>query len=213
MYNFINNHIEIIAQNVTFADHFAEYLWLKTQYQIGDIVMNEEFKNRYSNFWRLNQARLSQDYKNHYFQLLQDIRNNNHHTITDIVNLLYAEPIYHNGTQRIQFSFSTKLLHTTNNNMPIFDSLIKDFFFLTSINSNLEYGIKRDSYINQYNFLIREYNRIMGNNFLLVSMNYIRETYHLNEFVTDIKIIDSIIWAFVKYLREGNVENGNILFG
>ncbi|MBU1098020.1 MAG: hypothetical protein KKB34_16160 [Bacteroidetes bacterium] len=210
MYNLINNSIEVISQDAPLAQHFADYLWLKENYTIIDIAHNEEYKNRYANFWRMNQARLPQEYKNQYFGLLLNIRDNNLQTIIEIVDTLYAIPI--NGINKIQFSFATKLLHTTNNDLPIYDSLMKDFFFFSKISSNLEFETKRDRYINQYNFLIAEYSRIIENNLLLASINFIKENYQLNELVTDIKIIDSIIWSFVKYLREGNIENGNILF-
>ena len=210
MYTLINNNIQIFSQNTSLMQHFTEYLWLQQQYANTNIIQNEVYKNRYSIFWRLNQARLSQDFKNHYFELLQNIRNHNQQTISNIIDTLYEIRI--NGIRKIQFSFVTKLLHTMNNNLPIYDSLIKDFFFFSKINPNLEYEDKKHRLINQYNFLTSEYQRILENDLLISSINFVRDKCQLNELVTDIKIIDSIIWSFVKYLREGGVENGNILF-
>lgn len=210
MYNLINNHIEVISNNAPLAQHFADYLWLKENYPNIEIAHNEEYKNKYANFWRMNQARLPQEYKDQYFGLLQNIRDNNQQTITEIVDILYAIPI--NGINKVQFSFSTKLLHTTNNNSPIYDSLIKDFFFFANIKDDIDYETKKNKYINQYNFLNNEYIRVLDNHLLSHSINYFRELYQLNNSITDVKIIDSIIWSFVKYLREGGIENGNILY-
>jgi len=63
MYNLINNHIEVISHNAPLTQHFADYLWSKENYPNIEIAHNEEYKNRYANFWRMNQARLPQEYK------------------------------------------------------------------------------------------------------------------------------------------------------
>ena len=85
----------------------------------------------------MNQARFSQEYKNHYFNVLQQNRNNQLLYIGIIIDKLYSKPTYKNGIFKIQFSFGSKLLHTINNNKPIFDSLIRSFFFFPKVDSSL----------------------------------------------------------------------------
>lgn len=212
MYTIINNNIEIFAHPNILTQHFADYLWLRLHYPDVNITENVEYKGRYVRFWAINASRPSQLYKNHYFELLQNNRDIHHQTLEEIIRGLCFVPIHQHGVSRIDFSYATKLLHTVNNNSPIYDSLIKDFFFLPEIDPQLDFEDRIHLFLERYQFLETEYNRILINNLLRPSIIYIRENYNLNDSVNDKKIIDSIIWAFVKYLRRGGVQNRNILF-
>lgn len=211
MYKLINHYIAIFTQNINLEQHFHDYKELKRLHISANIAENEDYQGKYAQYWGMNGAGLNQSFRHQYFILLQRIRNNNQLSLTEIVDTLYNYPINDEGTQKIQFSFATKLLHTVDNTTPIYDSFINAFYFFPPINNNNNYEFRKNQYMNLYSFLKKEYKRILDNDLLLPSMTLMKSRFQINE-LTDYKIIDSIIWSFVKYLKQGGIENGNILY-
>lgn len=210
MYSLINRNIEYILENVPLSRHFEDYVWLKTQYALINVSENDEYRRKYARFWAMGPARLSQNFKDNYFSLLQN-KKNNIPTIEEIVDLLSTDA-NGNFVGKIHFSFATKLLHMLESNKPVYDSRIHRFFFLAEIENNVGYEVKKQQYIQHYNYLERECTRILERGFLSHAIIFTREKYNLNQNVTDIKIIDSVLWATVKCLEQGNVEIRDIFF-
>lgn len=212
MYTLINNNIAVFTHNVGLELHFRAYCELINRLTNENVSENEEYKRKYVKYWGLNGAGLNQNFKDQYFNLLQEIKRNVLFPFSIVVDRLYATPVNNTGIKKIQFSFATKLLHMVDNTKPIYDSRIHDFFFLFPIKGNPDYHKRKNQYMKQYNFLVKEYNRILTNNLLSDSITFMRGKFELNEAITDIKIIDSIIWSFVNYLRKGGIEDGDILY-
>ena len=124
MYHFINAQIDFIIESFD-VDHIRKYDWLVEHlYQ----VRNEQFQKEYRIFWRMNAARLSQNFCDKYFEILQD-KQQDQLDFKGIVYSLYNVPSNSKGKKSLQFSFCTKLAHMVNQNLPIYDSLISEFYF------------------------------------------------------------------------------------
>lgn len=196
-YDEINENIGHILQFIN-PIHVTEYDWLV---QNTHEVAEPEYQRRYKNYWRLNGAGLSQDFCQAYFQHLQAGLNNNIPQLNTLVNQLYQIPIRPNR-HALQFSFCTKLCHMLNRNLPIYDSKIRKFYNFTTPSHNLPVQQRISRFIEFHQYLVAEYNRVLHNGLLTGSIQAFRQHFNPQQF-TDIKVIDSLIWAFSPR------ENGN----
>ena len=88
-----------------------------------------EFKSVFRKFYQLNAAKLSGEFCESYFSLLEECREKNDNNIVEIIDRLYEIESNKKGTHAVHFSFSTKLAHTLDNTLPIYDSLVAAFYF------------------------------------------------------------------------------------
>ena len=110
---------------------------------------------------------------------------------------LYQIPINTNR-QALQFSFCTKLCHMLNREIPIYDSRIRIFYNFVEPIRELPVVQRIDGYVQFHQFLINEYNRVLNEGLLAPSIQAFRQ--HLGpQHFTDIKVIDSLIWAFINF--------------
>lgn len=193
-YEAINNNIDQIIQSIK-PIHVTEYDWLVRNI---NQVTEAEYQRRYKAFWRLNGAGLSQDFCQVYFHHLQTgTTNNNLPKLSVLANQLYKTPTSQNK-QTLQFSFCTKLCHMLNPELPIYDSKIRDFYApfasFTAPNSNLPVKQRISRFIEFHKYLVTEYNRVLDNGLLTASIQAFRQRFNPQHF-TDIKVIDSLIWA------------------
>lgn len=147
-------------------------------------------------------GRMSEKYYRRYFELLEDSKNRQD------IRLGYVVRELNNIDTKIQFSFSSKLIHIVDHSKPIYDSKIARFYMLPEWNGvDFEDRLSKINHI--YDFLIQEYKRIKEEKLLYDSIDKVRTYYNLNETFSDEKIIDSIIWMFINY---GESSVGNIRF-
>ena len=96
------------------------YIFLKKEFDKSNITNNLLFQFVFRSFYRLDNAGLSDNLKKHFFKLLAEKQ-----TKLDIIlSDLYEIPRLKKDNS-IQFSFATKLLHTVDNDKPIFDKYIE----------------------------------------------------------------------------------------
>lgn len=201
MYDLINASIRVILDSIP-ARHVTEYDYL---IQNVDQCMVEKYRHRYRNYWRLNRARLCNDYLDVYFHTLQ-ASIQHFPNIGNLVRNLYNKPMTNGGRHSLQFSFATKLLHTVNRNAPIYDSRVAAFYFFSEPSSRLELNQRIGAYSAFYDFLVHEYARILENELLHQSIHEFRQRFNPQQF-TDVKIIDSLIWTYVSFLQNGGIIN------
>jgi hypothetical protein len=181
------------------------YLKMSEMFNAGAVSNNDEYKTIYRKYWQLNAARLSDNYCNHYFQVMEDYRHKDHIDIEDVVKALYEVPSNSKGRKTIQFSFATKLLHTIDNTRPVYDSLVGDFYFFPQIKPSWKYNKKLAAHSRAYDFLVREHKRILDEGLLSESIRKFRERFGLPRTYTDQKIIDTLLWKFAAYARSGAI--------
>ena len=206
MYHLIENNCTAIISFISRA-HVAEYDWLM---QNAALSGSTAFQARYKHFWRLNAARLSPTYCNAYFKELHSAQFKT--TSPDkVATKLFATPTHRNGRQSMQFSFATKLVHTANPTLPIYDSLIAAFYFFQEPSQKLPLS-KRIAHLMAFQgFLVQEYQRILRKKLLVRSISSFRKQLQPQHF-TDEKVIDSLLWAVVSMLKRGALVGGQIIY-
>jgi len=149
----ISNRQDEILSNITIED-VVIYVFLKNEYNKSNILSNFVFQFVFKTWYGLNNAGLSDEIKVHYFELLK----NKQTDLRIILSELYEIPMLR-GMHAIQFAFATKLLHTINNDYPIFDSKVGNVINkrVTGRNKNE----KIDSCIEIYDYLIDLYKKLI----------------------------------------------------
>lgn len=204
MYHVINGHIGIILEQIP-RSHVTEYDYLQKHLKNLD---DKEYQRRFKVFWRLNAARLSELFCDHYFNILKDVSSKKTN-ITDVCKRLH-EVKTHKNRQSLQFSFASKLIHMTDTSMPIYDSMIADFYFYAEPNRNKSLKDRIHDLATFHEFLTKEYNRIINNGLLRDAIRAFRDELKPQMF-TGHKVIDSLIWAFVSFQKK-DVAKGKITY-
>jgi len=187
-YHEINANINEILQSVS-PMHVTEYDWLV---QNLHRAAEADYQRRYKNYWRLNGAGLSQQFCQEYFQRLQEA-NNNVPQLSILVNQLYEIPIRPNK-HALQFSFCTKLCHMLDRHLPIYDSNIRSFYNFRTPSYSLPVQQRIAQFVDFHQYLVTEYNRVLHDGLFSESIQVFRQRFNPRHF-TDIKVIDSLIWA------------------
>jgi hypothetical protein len=206
MYKLINLNKKQIVESIE-ESHITDYEYLIRNSDNSD---NEDFQKKYKNYWRLNAARLSQKYCKEYFNNFKNFKKNGW-SIKELAKELYDIPTHKNGRKSLQFSFCTKLVHMVDNNLPIYDSMIRDFYFYKEPISGSPFDERIENYVRFYQFLIEEYQRIISNGLIKESLLLFHKRFQPNYF-SDVKIIDSLLWAFVSLLKKGGFLNKDIMY-
>jgi hypothetical protein len=198
MYTLINRNAKAVVGSID-AGFVPEYEWL-----VEKVVAlpSDDFRRRYRVFWSMNQSQLSLRFFETYFKVLTGSLNQPP-PIEFILKSLYGASTRKNGRQSVEFSFTTKLLHMTDQHLPVYDSQIAEFYFFQAP-AGTGYEERIAKLTQFYEFLKNEYARILENGLLKTSIEEFRQNFPTNKF-TEEKIVDSLIWAFVKLLRDGQI--------
>lgn len=168
------------------------YLFLKNEYKKGNIKNNTLFQFVFRSYYRLDNAGLGGKLKNEYFKLLSDKQND----LGKILSKLYSIPNSRN-LNTIQFSFATKLLHTIDNNSPIFDAEVSRVFHKMRTGENKEEKI--ESCLKIYEFLKVAYLDLLQDEKIKKIILKFRLKFDISkEKISDIKVLDFIIWSLGK---------------
>lgn len=162
------------------------------------------FQFVFRSFYRLDNAGLSDEIKNHFFKLMANKQTN----LVTVLSELYNIPtLRHKNT--IQFSFATKLLHTTNNDNPIFDAEISRV-----INKNVT-GKSKDekirSSLEMYNYIQKLYSILKEDEEVNNVISKFRSKFNVNtDTMGDTKILDFIMWSLGKLMKRNKMDMINI---
>jgi hypothetical protein len=172
MYSLINRHAEVVVRSINDG---SEYEWL-----IEKVTppIPSDFRGRYRNFWSMNQSQLSPDFFETYFAALADAPSRPRQ-IDHIVASLYEASTRKNGQKSIQFSFATKLLHMTDQHLPVYDSQVAEFYFF-QVPTGKSYEERLASLTSFYDFLKEEYARVLRDGLLKTSMQEFRREFPKN---------------------------------
>ena len=208
MYHLINSHIAQLLPSIE-GNHITDYDWL---IQNLPDVETPIYQRRYRTYWRLNAALLSPDFCQVYFERLHaGLLDNDQPQVDSLAMELYEIPTHQNGRQSLQFSFCSKLCHMLNTHIPIYDRMIRSFYFFNEPGRHLPLQQRVNQYFTFYQFLTNEYSRILTDGLLVPSIQAFREHFNPLHF-TDIKVVDSLIWAFITLLRNNGLANGQISY-
>jgi hypothetical protein len=122
MYSVIDTFQKTILSSTT-SEEVSEYDWLRQN--LGQ-AHTAAYQQLYKGFWGMNRAQLSSGFYTTYFEFL---RTRKLPTLESLCRELYDSSARRNGTRALQFSFATKLLHTLDPRLPIYDSKVARFFY------------------------------------------------------------------------------------
>jgi len=174
-------------------DDIDRYFYITSVFaQNEPISGNEEFKKKYKSFYVMRTAGLSQQHFDKYFELL-DRRENNLETI---LNELYEIKTLKNQNS-LQFSFATKLLHTLDNNLPIYDNLVKKTLGLPDPYNVQDSPYKKTKKLLAYYANLKMiYRQLLAEAPIKRIIDDIRKKFGwtANQ-INDVKILDFILWV------------------
>jgi hypothetical protein len=175
----------------------SEYNWLMDMLQKQNVSASGEYQRKFRAFWRM---RCGAKYGRAFFALME--RNKGQASVDPVrvAQELYKHPT-RGGRKTLEFSFATKLAHTINPHLPIFDSMVKTFYHLDPPGV----GAVEDrlpGYRRCYAFLRQEYARVLKEGLLSPAITAFRRALPATASHTDEKVIDWLIWQFVALARE-----------
>lgn len=174
------------------AESISVYLFLKDEYAKGNVQDNTLFQFVFRSYYRLDNGGLGVNVKKRYFELLADSRND----LKEILLELYKIHTLRNRST-IQFSFATKLLHTINNNLPIFDAEVSRVLRKRVVGANREEKIQ--SCLEVFTFLKDVYSNLLRDEQVKKLVLRFREQFGVDKNkMSDVKILDFIIWSLGK---------------
>lgn len=147
-----------------------------------NVSENNDFQHLFNGFY---QIRRNREWRNVYYDLLEKLKNKNV-SIDKIITYLYKNTPQH----KIELSFSSKLLHTLNPNMPIYDKNVAQKIGLNSIKPYWDTEKKISVSISIYNELINWYKTEK-------SLKYLQKFNILfpnHDIISNTKKIDFILW-------------------
>jgi hypothetical protein len=211
MYALINQSAKTVVGTIP-SVHVTEYEWLLQN--LGK-VSTPDYQNRYRLYWGMGAALLSSTFYTAYFAAL-NAAVSNAPTLSSVAQTLHAASTNSKGRRSLQFSFATKLLHMTNQQLPIYSSEVAAFYFFQEPeikDSTDPNDLQRRIFalVTFHDFLKQEYARVLQKNLLVIAIQEFKRQLNPQHF-TDEKIVDSLIWAFVAFLWNGALPNGQIVY-
>ncbi len=179
--------------------HFRDYFFITAEYLKNNL--DEHFQRIFCRFYVLNGARgLTKLQKDSFFQLLSLKETD----FGKIIKKLYTIPGY-NDSHRLFLSFGTKLLHTIDTNLPIYDGNIAYILGLKKQESSKSLDRKILNRIDIYDELKLRFFSLLSNAQIKKYLLYLRQKLWKaaladnfdwqNNLLSDIKLLDSAIWA------------------
>jgi len=185
--------------------HFGYYFRIRKK--IKENNLDNEFKRDFCYFYAMNGMRgLNNKQKDEFFKLLK-LRENN---LEKILETLHEIPGY-GQKQRLFLTFGTKLLHTINIYLPIYDGNIAYVLNLTdpAYPNSLKARIKNR--IDIYTELKNWFNVLLSNSSICSYLREIRKEFSKaagidyfewkDNYISNTKLLDSLLWALCPILK------------
>lgn len=217
--NYLKKHQSEIIKLLT-ADnwrHFRKYFFIKDHYSSSKL--DEDFERVFCDFYRMNGARgLNKPQKKEFFKLLSTREAD----LEKIIESIYKIPGYKNNS-KIYFVFGTKLLHTINEKLPIYDGNIAYVLDLPAQAYLVSREERIKNRVNIYQELRNDFVALLASqkirNYLKTTRKHLQIKADFDKFdwqdrlISDTKLLDSSLWALYTVLkrtaRMSKVENSN----
>ena len=159
------------------------------------------YQRNYKSFYKLTPRSVSNEaWLKQYFGIITSEKENHKRVdiedVCNIISVLSKIPSdKERRTKKNHYSFSTKLLHTINQDYPIYDSKVVKFYF--DKNSS---QMDRDRFKAIYNDIVKEYTRIEKHPKLKKIFDDIFKKIDNSEKISFVKKIDFVIWQYQKII-------------
>lgn len=193
----IKDNKKLIFDNIK-QESISVYLFLKNEHKKRNIGNNLLFQFIFRSYYRLDNGGLGDKLKERYFVLLS----NKQKDLKKILSELYKIPTLNSKNKNtIQFSFATKLIHTLDNNKPIFDTEVSRVILEKVQGKNKRDKI--DSYLKIYEGLEGLYTSLLKDGDIKNIIKKFRSKFKVkNNSISAIKVLDFIIWSLGKLKKK-----------
>ena len=162
----------------------VKYLWIMKWIKNLNVFENEDFRRKFKWYYRI--MRKSEEFYNIYFKYFEDNKNKK-------VTFEQTLKFFFDKLDRIESSFSSKIVATINPNFPILDSQVLKNLWIKIPVYNLEKKERFNIMIKNYNKIIIEYSDFLKNKEWEEAIKIFDENiWKVN--ITDIKKIDFMLW-------------------
>ncbi|MDK2919754.1 MAG: hypothetical protein PWQ37_2487 [Candidatus Petromonas sp.] len=172
--------VELALDNIDIG--LKKYLTIMEIFHKVDVSKDRDFQKKYNGFYRMRQRK--QEFYNEYFTFMENSKSKDI-TFGEVLNHFYEK------FNRVEASFSSKLVATINPNLPVWDEHV-----LKNLN------IKKPSYsckdrinktIQIYSEICKWYNRYLSTSESKILLDLFNKRYP-NINITDVKKLDLILW-------------------
>ena len=182
-----------IISKISYTD-LAVYKFIQEQFENSDVSQNLIFQYVYCKYYTLDLQKVDDLFIKGYFELMQSLKGTKNIDMESLLFKVYS--IKTNRELKFHYSFTSKLAHTIDNNIPIWDSRIAKVFNLnlTSVKDN---GVNGDNFCNVIEILQNKYNKLISENMICSTISKFDSKF--GEFkISDVKKIDFLFWSLGK---------------
>lgn len=213
MYITILQNLDTLLQSFDPKQDIKPYVWMMDELPKRNIAQDQEFQRNYRNYWAMNAARLCKEYLAAYFNLFEEWKHRPAQiNVEEVARRLLEIPTHSNNRRSLQFSFVTKLVHTVNPHLPIYDSMIESFYMLPTGAQGEPTEQKLRRLLASYEFLCDEHKRVLEQGLLAQAIQQFRERFQVGASYTDIRIIDTLIWGFCRLLTKRPIADRTVVY-
>lgn len=196
----INAHKNTILENLK-SESITVYQFLQQRVEDGnnDLTKDFLFQFVYRNFYRLDNAGLTDTFKTTYFKLMQEQRDKQ---VVDFEQVLWRlhKLETKKGVYSIQFSFTTKLFSTLNPNYPVYDQEVARMFNYRTIPIGTA-EVKIREYLTRYQQVQATYLQILQEG-LLEELFAAFDAKYPGHQLSAVKRLDFIFWSAGKVMAQ-----------
>ena len=185
--------------------HFKDYFLIKENFLKS--TLDDDFKNVFCTFYRVNGPMGLNDIQKMEFFRILSLKEN---SLEIFLRSLYKLPGY-GKSHKLFLSFGTKLLHTIDDCLPIYDRNIAYVLELTSQAAGV-FEVRIQNRIDIYNELKNDFDLLLRNYKIVNCLRSMRKEIYKaaaadhfewkDNLVSDTKLLDSSLWALYGFLRE-----------
>lgn len=184
------------------------YSFITEEFAKSREMRSSLFEVVYFHFYRLTTPTITVEFIKKYFTILDEEKGKTVHNLTEIANQLVVEDS--NGNETLYFSFATKLLHTIDNDQPIYDSKVAKVFSLTRPNHKNGFDNQIDIYKSQVDKIKNVYDKILDDNDNLIKDVLERfDSKYKHPNMSNIKKLDFLVWTLGKLQSKKQLKNPN----
>lgn len=207
MYSLLNRHLDALLASIEKDGGITDYKYLIKEFRNTNVSRDDKFQRIYRSYWQMGAARLCDSFCKAHFEHLEELKAFDRVDLERIAVRLYSVPANSRGDRKLHFSFSTKMAHMLQPNWPVYDSLVGKFYFLPEEEGTFDERLK--SLLSSHGFLVAEYERVTREGLLVPAIDAFRARLDLDGTLTEVKIIDTLIWRFAAMLNSGRIEERN----
>ncbi|WNJ17980.1 hypothetical protein [Pontibacter sp. G13] len=161
--NLLNRNGGNILDQIS-EERLDEYLFLKEKLSNGGVQEDSSFRDRFRSLYALNKKRISQEFKDKFFSLMDRMNAQNEVDFKQVCNELYGENEKFNlGGEH--FGNLTKLAHAVNVDYPIFEKPIGEVFEFKKPSRTASSTYERLSvYLRFYSHVRKTYRQVIEEN-------------------------------------------------